>query len=91
LVEHYLVPHLGRVPLAELSHREVKRMFLALSLKGGVSGRGSSPESLFRIQSCLSTALRAAVREGLIASNPARQVRLPDSKRQDVVVWTWCP
>lgn len=88
LIEHYLLPHLGRVPLAELSYRDVKRMLLALILKGGVAGRALSPESLHRIQSCLSTALRAAVREGLIASNAARQVRLPRSKRQDVVVWT---
>jgi integrase len=88
LIEHYLLPHLGRIPLAELSYRDVKKMLLTLILRGGVAGRELSPESLHRIQSCLSAALRAAMREGLIATNPARQVRLPHSKRQDVVVWT---
>jgi len=88
LIEHYLVPHLGRVPLAELSFHDVKRMLVALILHGGVAGRKLSPQSLERVQSCLSAALRAAVREGLITTNVARLVRLPRSKRQDVVVWT---
>lgn len=88
IIEHYLIPHLGRIPLTELTHREVKKMLVALILHGGVSGRALSTQSLQRIQSCLSTALRAAVREGLITVNVARQVRLPRSRRQDVVVWT---
>jgi integrase len=88
LTEHYLIPHLGRIPLDELCHRDVKRMLLALILHGGTAGRTLSTESLQRVQSCLSTALRAAIREGLITVNVARQVRLPRSRRQDMVVWT---
>jgi hypothetical protein len=30
LIEHYLIPHLGRIPLAELNYRDVKRMLVAL-------------------------------------------------------------
>jgi integrase len=88
LIEHYLIPHLGDIPLAELCYRDVKRMLVTLIVHGGVAGRKLSLESLQRIQSCLSTALRAAVREGLIAANVARLVRLPRSRRQDVMVWT---
>lgn len=39
IIEHYLIPHLGRVPLAELDHKAVAAMFRAIIKSGGVSGR----------------------------------------------------
>ena len=87
IIEHYLIPHLGKVPLAELDHKAVAAMFRAIIKVGGVSGRPLSAASLHRIQATLSAALNAARREGLIRSNPARQVRLPRSRRPSAVVW----
>jgi hypothetical protein len=71
IIEHYLNPRLGRIPVIELTHRDVKKMVVAVILHGGVSSRSLSTESQQRIQSCLSTALRAAVHEGLITVNVA--------------------
>ena len=35
LIEHYLIPHLGRIPLVEPTFRDVKRVLVALILGGG--------------------------------------------------------
>ena len=87
IIEHYLIPHLGKVPLARLDYKAVARMFRAIIKSGGVAGRSLSASTLHRIQATLSAALNAARREGLIGSNPSRQVRLPRSRRPSAVVW----
>ena len=87
IIEHYLLPHLGKLPLAELDHKRVATMFRAIIKCGGVSGRPLTAATLHRIHSTLSAALNRARREGLIAGNPARLVRLPRSRRPQAVVW----
>lgn len=84
----YLIPYLGRVPLAELSVGQVQAMFTALS-RGLESGDGpNTAASLARIRATLRTALNAAVRQGLVAVNPACRVELPPVRRPRAVVWT---
>jgi integrase len=87
IIEHYLIPHLGKVPLVQLDHKAVAAMFRAIIKRGGVSGRPLTAATLHRIHSTLSAALNRARREGLIAGNPARLVRLPRSRRPQAVVW----
>jgi integrase len=62
-------------------------MFRAIIKTGGVAGRPLAAATLHRIHATLSAALNAARREGLIAANPARQVRLPRTRRPQAVVW----
>src|SRR5581483_6457915 len=101
-VAHHLRPHLGRVPLAELSARDVEVMLRRIVRAGGPGGHQVSMATLHRVLACLRTALNAAVREGLMSSNPASQVRLARSRRPSALVWTaervdlwrrtgWCP
>jgi integrase len=83
----HLRPHLGRIPLVELSARDVEVM-LARIVRADAGSGPASMATLHRVLSCLRTALNAAVREGLLSSNPALQVRLARSRRPSAVVWT---
>ena len=51
-------------------------------------GRPLTPASLHRIRATLRSALNAAIREGLLRDNPARQVELPTPRRPSAQVWT---
>lgn len=81
-IDTYLVQHLGQVALTQLGAVDVQGLHAALS------AAGVSTELGRRIHATLSSALSAAVREGLIASNPATQVRLPRGHRRRATVWT---
>lgn len=87
-VHLYLDPYLGRIPLDELTPRHVQAMFDDLAIKGGVHGRRLSPATLVRLQATLRAALNAAIRAGLLTSNPARWLRLPPHPYVRAEVWT---
>ena len=74
-VRAYLVPYLGGIPLAELSPADVQAMFAAIIRGEAVLGHPVSAATLRRIHATLRAALNAAVRAGLIASNPGRWKR----------------
>ena len=76
-VRGYLVPYLGGIPLAELSPADVQEMFTAIIRGDAALGRPVSAATLRRIHATLRAALNAAVRAGLIASNPGRWPELP--------------
>jgi hypothetical protein len=86
-VEEYLDPHLGGVPLRELSIGDVQRMFASI-MRCGASGRPVTPATLHRIHATLRAALNAAVRARHVDDNPARYVELPQARRPHAVVWT---
>lgn len=48
----------------------------------------TTPATLRRIYATIHTALNAAIRERLIADNPARYLELPPAPRPHTVVWT---
>ncbi|MFI9848648.1 tyrosine recombinase XerC [Nonomuraea sp. NPDC051941] len=87
-VRLHLIPYLGRIELAQLTTRDIGRMFAALAGRRTRYGKPIVPSTLHRIRATLRAALNAAVREGLIASNPARMIRLPASCRPYPQVWT---
>ncbi|MEU6793120.1 tyrosine-type recombinase/integrase [Nonomuraea wenchangensis] len=87
-VRLHLIPYLGRVRLAELSRWDVTRMFVALGRRRNRYGQPISASTLERIRATLRAALNHAVREDLIADNPAQGVRLPAPVRTHPVVWT---
>jgi hypothetical protein len=74
--------------LAELSRRYVTRMFVALGRRRNPYGEPISASTLERVRATLRAALNHAVREDLIAANPAQGVRLPAPARMHPVVWT---
>jgi integrase len=87
-VSDYLSPHLGQIPLSELSTGDVQRMFQALMRRGMICSRDMTPTTMARIHATLRAALNAAVRERHITDNPARYVELPPARRPHAVAWT---
>jgi integrase len=87
-VRLYLIPYLGRIPLAELTTGQVQAMFTALSRELGSAAGPGTAASLARIRATLRAGLNAALRQGLIAVNPACRVELPPARRARAVVWT---
>jgi integrase len=82
-VRLHLVPHLGQVLLAELDVAHLDRSFTALLRQDGVT-----VATAHRVLAALRSALNTAVREKLIADNPARYLQLPPARRPHAVVWT---
>ena len=87
-VRLYLVPYLGRVPLAELSAAHVQAMFTAITRHHQALGSQVSAATLSRIRATLRAAVNTAIRSGLICDNPASQAELPPARRPRAVVWT---
>ncbi|MEV0065655.1 tyrosine-type recombinase/integrase [Amycolatopsis sp. NPDC050768] len=89
-VKNYLKPRLNDVPVAVLSVADVQAAFTAIAGDAGVGGRRLAPSTVARIRSTLSSALTAAVREQLIAHNPARgrEIELPKVHKVRPLVWT---
>lgn len=76
-VRRYLVPYLGNLPLDGLRPAHIERMY---RLQAHSDGHGEAPlsvASLRRIHATLTSALNAAVKQGLLDRNPAVPVRLP--------------
>jgi integrase len=87
-VHGYLIPHLGRIPLARLSPGDVQAMFTAIIRGEAALGHPVSAATLHRIHATLRAALNAAVRAGLININPGRWPELPRAARPRPQVWT---
>jgi hypothetical protein len=87
-VRAYLAPHLGRIPLVELSPGDVQAMFTAIIRGEAALGHPVSAATLHRIHATLRAALNAAVRAGLISVNPGRWPELPRAARSRPQVWT---
>jgi integrase len=87
-VRRYLIPWLGAVPIADLAQADVQGMFTAITSSHHVAGRPVSAATLQRIHATIRAALNAAIRAGLIASNPGRWVELPAAIRPRPQVWT---
>ena len=87
-VRGYLVPYLGGIPLGELSPADVQQMFSAIIRGEAALGRPVSAATLRRIHATLRAALNAAVRAGLLTSNPGRWPELPAAVRPRPQVWT---
>lgn len=85
-VRLYLQPHLGGVPLAELSAGDVAGMFASIARRPVLPGRPLSAGSVSRLRATLRTALSAAARAGLVERNAARDVELPAGRRPHPLV-----
>ncbi|MFC6083688.1 tyrosine-type recombinase/integrase [Sphaerisporangium aureirubrum] len=83
-----LLPHLGHITLADLRPADIQAMFTTISRRHAALGRPLSPATLARIHATLRAALNGAIRDRLIADNPARYIELPPARRPRAVVWT---
>ncbi|MGI5180116.1 tyrosine-type recombinase/integrase [Dactylosporangium sp. CA-152071] len=87
-VEQYLIPHLGKLRLADVTVRHLTAMFTELAKQTTRTGEPLAPATLHRICATLRGALNAAIRNDLITDNPARRIELPGRPRPHAVVWT---
>lgn len=74
IVENHLVPRLGRILVADLTHGDVQRMVGALSAE-------HAPQTVHNIVRVLSSALEHARREEIVTANVARLAVLPQRGR----------
>lgn len=87
-LEQYLLPLLGRELLYELTNDSVQQAFSTIVRRHQSASRPISAGTLRRVQATLRAALNHAVRNGLLAANPARNLDLPRAPRPHPVVWT---
>lgn len=77
-VERYWLPALGARPLAKITTPDLARVIAALAAREG--GDYLADRTLRRLTAPLAGLLATAAEEGLIAHNPARDVRLPSGR-----------
>jgi integrase len=87
-VSHYLDPLLGRLRLDELTVHRVQTCFDSLAQRRTATRQRLSPATVERVRATLRSALNTAVREGILASNPMRAVKIARPARPYPVVWT---
>jgi integrase len=87
-VRVHLGPTLGRYRLDELTPPIVQAAFTRIAATRTRTGQPLSPATVRRIHATLRAALNAALRDGLIATNPAWHTRLPLAQPVRPEVWT---
>jgi len=87
-VERFLIPYLGRLCLADLDVRRLRAGFERIAKTTNSKGLPQSPSCLQHLRTTLRVALNHAVREGIIAENPARYLEVPAYRQPHPRVWT---
>jgi integrase len=87
-VRRYLIPHLGHHTLTGLRTAHIEAMFTAIAAQPTRTGAALSAATLQRIRATLRRALNMAIREQLLAVNPARLVLLPQARRHRPQPWS---
>jgi integrase len=87
-VERFLIPSLGRLCLADLDIRRLRVAFAQIAATTNRKGQPQSPSCLQHLRTTLRAALNLAVREGVIAANPARYLEVPQYRKPHARVWT---
>ena len=77
-VERYLLPELGRKRIAQVSPADLARLVAGLAARDDEHYRAD--QTIRRIYAPIAAMFAQAVEEGVIAHNPARDVRLPSGR-----------
>lgn len=89
VVESWILPHIGDVPLQRVSPRTLDGLYATLRASGGRGGKALRGKTVRNVHVTLSKALGDAVRRGHLATNPVLAVDPP--ARDDSVeraAWT---
>lgn len=93
-IEHHIRPHLGAVPLQQLTGPRITKMYRELEAHGKANyqaGQGLSPRTVRYIHTILKAALKSAVQHGKIVKNPADLAAPPaarEAKSPEIHPWT---
>jgi integrase len=90
-VERHLVPHLGAVPLGELTGTVINKIYADLLVSGKIANRRPlSPTRVRRIHATLHRALRDGSVGGLLVDNPADRCDPPRARADEIgEMCTW--
>ncbi len=83
-IDCHIRPHLGPVPLSQLTRRRIEQLYAHLLERGKRDGSGLSPKSIQLVRTVLRGALKDALLDGIIESNPALNARAP-TRRPDAI------
>jgi integrase len=83
----YIRPALGSVRLVELAPKRIEHFYGALLTSGGRAGTGIAPKTIGHPHALLRAALNDAVKEGLLALNPAALAKAPKIERRKLATW----
>jgi hypothetical protein len=78
LLDRYLLPRFGPLPLASISQRDVRAWVTELSAKG------LAPATVHKCYQILSKILAAAVEGSMLPRSPCRQIPLPRIERAEM-------
>ena len=85
VIDQYLIPKLGAVPLRRLNVEAVDRFYADLRRGGGRGGKPLSPATVRRIHSVLRRALQQAMRWEWLSTNPAALATLPRGYQPEII------
>ncbi len=77
MIEHYVLPHIGRVPLRSLTITHLEDLYTHLLRCGRHDGGPLAPKTVLNVHQILRTALGDAERAGLVQRNVARLMDPP--------------
>ena len=77
MIDRYVLPHIGRVPLRSLTIRHLEHLYAHLRRSGGHDGGPLAPKTVLNVHQILRTALGDAERSGLLQRNVARLMDPP--------------
>jgi integrase len=77
MIDRYVLPHIGRVPLRSLTIRHLEDLYAHLRRSGGHDGGPLAPKTVLNVHQILRTALGDAERAGLVHRNVARLMDPP--------------
>ncbi|MEP7081896.1 MAG: tyrosine-type recombinase/integrase [Chloroflexota bacterium] len=86
-VRAYIVPHIGRLPLQQLTRAAVKSLYATLADSGRVRGGGLSPKAVHNTHLVLRKALADAVEDRVLAHNPADGAHRLPTGRPEMLTW----
>ena len=90
-LDHHIKPYIGNIPLTKLSSLDLQRLYKKLLSDGRVDRieskkqpKGLSAKTVRNIHQIISSALKLAVEQKLIARNPAEGCALPKVERKEM-------
>ena len=87
-IDRYVRAGVGRIELAKLTGSMLSAHYASLIEGGGRNGRALSPTTVRTVHRVLNKALGDAVRDDLLAVNPALKAVPPKRRRYEATVWT---
>ncbi|MDD5093080.1 MAG: tyrosine-type recombinase/integrase [Dehalococcoidia bacterium] len=86
IIRLHLVPEFGRIPLSDLKPARIQSYYTKALKVGRVDGKGGlSAQTVLHFHHLLHVALETAVRQGLLARNPASACTPPQPKHCEMV------